>query len=49
MIVSTQIANSEIFAFIAVLFLYVTESQSFVYKQKRQNRNWEKVGYFLRQ
>ena len=34
MIVSTQIANTGLFAFIAVLVILIIKASSFVYKQK---------------
>ena len=47
MITSTQISNSENFAFIAAL-IFTLLSRKVVFINRKDNRNWWKVGYFLR-
>ena len=47
MIASTQITNTEIFAFIAVL-VFKLLSRKVLFMNRKDNRNCEKVGYFLR-
>ena len=47
MIASTQIANTESFAFTAVL-VFKLLSRNFLFINKKDSRNCQKVGYFLR-
>ena len=47
MIALTQIKGTEIFAFIAVLFIRLL-SRKALFINRKDNRNCEKVGYFLR-
>ena len=47
MIVSTQITNIEVFAFIAVL-VFKFLSRTFLFINRKDKRNCLKVGYFLR-
>ena len=47
MIVSTQITNTEIFAFIAVL-VFKLFSRKILFINRKHNRNCQKVDYFLR-
>ena len=47
MIVSTQITNIEVFAFIAVL-VFKLLSRTFLFINRKDKRNCLKVGYFLR-
>ena len=47
MIASTQIANTESFAFIAVLVFHLL-SRKVVFINRKSNRNYYKVGCFLR-
>ena len=47
MIASTQITNTEVFAFIAVL-VFKLMSRKVLFINRKDNRNCEKVGYFLR-
>ena len=47
MIASTQITNTEIFAFIAVL-VFMLLSRKVLFINRKHNRNCYKVGYFLR-
>ena len=47
MITSTQIANTEIFTFIAVLVCKLL-SRKVLLKNRKGNRNFYKVGYFLK-
>ena len=48
MITSTQIANIEIFAFIAVL-VFTLLSRKDLFINIKDNRHWLKVGYFLKE
>ena len=47
MIASTQITNTEIFAFITVL-VFKLLSRKVLFINRKDNRNCLKVGYFLR-
>ena len=47
MIASAQITHTEIFSFIAVL-VFKLLSRKVVFINRKDNRNCEKVGYFLR-
>ena len=47
MIASTQIINTEIFAFTVVLVFQLLSRKVFLIN-RRGNRNYQKVGYFLR-
>ena len=47
MIALTKITNTEICAFIAVL-VFKLLNREFLLKKRKDNRNCEKVGYFLR-
>ena len=47
MIASTRITNTEIFAFTAVL-VFKLLSRKVLFINKKDNRNCEKGGYFLR-
>ena len=47
MTASTQITNTEIFAFIAIL-VFKLLSRKFLFINIKHNRNCEKAGYFLR-
>ena len=47
MIASTQIKSTEIVAFIAVL-VFKLMSRKVLFINRKDNRNCEKVGYFLR-
>ena len=47
MIASTQITNTEIFAFIAVL-VFKSLSHKVLFVNRKDYRNCQKVGYFLR-
>ena len=47
MIASTQITNTEIFAYTAAL-VFKLLSCKVLYTNRKDNRNCEKVGYFLR-
>ena len=47
MIASTQITNTEIFAFIAFLILKLS-NRKVLFLNRKDNRNCQKVGYFLR-
>ena len=47
MIASTQIKSKEIVAFIAVL-VFKLMSRKVLFINRKDNRNCEKVGYFLR-
>ena len=47
MIASTQIAKTEIFAFIAVV-VFKLLSRKVLFINRKDNRNCQKVGYFLR-
>ena len=47
MIVSTPITNAEIFAFIAVV-VFKLLSRNVLFINRKDNRNCQKVGYFLR-
>ena len=46
MIASTQISNTEFFAFIAVL-VFKLLSRKVLFINRKDNRNCSKVGYFL--
>ena len=46
-IASTQITNTEIFAFIAIL-IFKLLNRKVLFINKKDNRNYQKVGYFLR-
>ena len=47
MVVSTEITNTEIFTFIAVL-IFKLLSRKVLFINRKGNRNCKKVGYFLR-
>ena len=47
MFVSTQITNTEIFVFMAVLVFKLLSRKS-LFTNRKDNRNCYKVGYFLR-
>ena len=47
MFVSTQITNTEIFVFMAVL-VFKLLSRKALFTNRKDNRNCYKVGYFLR-
>ena len=47
MIASTQIRDTEIFAFIAVL-VFKLFNRKVLFINRKDKRNWQKVGYFLR-
>ena len=47
MITSTQITNTDVFAFITVLVFKILSSK-LLFIIRKDNRNWQKVGYFLR-
>ena len=47
MIASTQITNTEIFAFIAFLIFKLSNRKG-LFLNRKDNRNCQKVGYFLR-
>ena len=47
MIASTQITNTETFAFIAAL-VFKLLSRKVLFINKKDNKNFQKVGYFLR-
>ena len=47
MITSTQITNTEIFAFIAVLVFKIL-GHEVLFENRKDNRDCYKVGYFLR-
>ena len=46
MIASTQIANTDIFSFIAVL-VFKLLSRNVLFINRKDNRNCSKLGYFL--